>query len=128
MKKFKKFLVIFILFVTYIFISIFSYSNKASANISDNLFRLHVIANSDSSEDQNLKYLVRDALIEYMNSICENISSKDEAIKIAEENKDEFYNIDFLTTPFGKILDNLKECENKKPIVLLSTGETSTGA
>ena len=91
MKKFKKFLIIFVLFVIYIFISIFSYSNTVSANISDSVFRLHVIANSDSSKDQNLKYLVRDELINYMNSICENISSKEEAIKIANENKDKFY-------------------------------------
>ena len=93
MKTFKKFLIIFVLFVIYIFISIFSYSNTVSANISDSVFRLHVIANSNSEKDQNLKYLVRDALIKYMNSICENISSKEDAIKIANENKDKFYMI-----------------------------------
>lgn len=93
MKILKRFLIIFLLFIVYILISVFSYSNAVSAGISENIFRLHVIANSDSYEDQNLKYLVRDALIEYMNSICEAISSKEEAIKIAKENKGEFYNI-----------------------------------
>ena len=93
MKIFKRFLIIFLLFIVYILLSVFSYSNAVSVGISENVFRLHVIANSDSAEDQNLKYLVRDELIKYMNSICENISSKEDAIKIAEEHKNEFYNI-----------------------------------
>ena len=93
MKNFKNLLVIFTLFIVYIFISIFSYSNAVSTNISDSVFRLHVIANSDSAEDQNLKYDVRNALISYMNSISTNISSKEEAIKLVIENKNKFYNI-----------------------------------
>ena len=93
MKKIKNFLIIFILFITYILLSIFSYSNAVSEDISNNIFRLHVIANSNSKEDQNLKYLVRDELIKYMNSISQNISSKEEAITLVEENKDNFYKI-----------------------------------
>jgi len=93
MKNLKKFLIIFLLFIVYILLSMFSYSNAVSTGISENVFRLHVIANSDSAEDQNLKYLVKDELIKYMNSLCEDISSKKEAIKIAQENKNEFYNI-----------------------------------
>ena len=93
MKNLKRFLIIFLLFLVYILLSAFSYTNAVSSDISNSVFRLHVIANSDSDEDQNLKYLVRDELIKYMNSICENISSKEEAIKIAKENTDEFYNI-----------------------------------
>ena len=93
MKNLKKFLVIFILFIVYLLLSIFSYSNAVSNDISNSVFRLHVIANSNSHEDQNLKYLIRDELITYMNSICKNISSKDEAIKLAKDNKEDFYNI-----------------------------------
>lgn len=93
MKNFKRFLIIFILFITYILLSIFSYSTAFSEDISNSVFRLHVIANSDLKEDQDLKYLVRDELIKYMNSISENISSKEEAIRLVEENKEEFYNI-----------------------------------
>ena len=93
MKKLKKFLIIFTLFIAYLFFSIISYSNAVSKNISDSVFRLHVIANSNSQEDQNLKYAVKDELIKYMNIVCKDISSKEEAIKIAKENKEEFYNI-----------------------------------
>ena len=66
MKKFftnanlKRFLVLIVLFSIYVFICAFSYANAVSTNIADSVFRLHVIANSDTEEDQNLKYLVRD--------------------------------------------------------------------
>lgn len=93
MKNFKRFLILFVLFTIYILFSLVSYSNAVTADISNSVFRLHVIANSNSEEDQNLKYKVRDAIIEYMNSISKGVSSKEEAIKIAEENKENFYNI-----------------------------------
>lgn len=89
----KRFLVLIILFSIYVFICAFSYVNAVSANISSSVFRLHVIANSDSAEDQNLKYLVRDALIDYMNSVSKNSNSKDEAIFIAYQHKSDFYKI-----------------------------------
>lgn len=91
--NFKRFLVLIILFSIYVFICAFSYVNAVSANISSSVFRLHVIANSDSVEDQNLKYLVRDALIDYMNSVSKNSNSKDEAISIAYQHKSDFYKI-----------------------------------
>ena len=93
MKNFKRVLIIFVLFIIYILLSLFSYSNAVSNDIQNSVFRLHVIANSDSKEDQNLKYKVRDALIEYMNFISKDVSSKEEAIRIANENKDKFYDI-----------------------------------
>jgi stage II sporulation protein R len=92
----KKIIVLFyliILLFIYIYISTISYVSAVSENISENIFRLHVIANSDSDKDQALKYLVRDNLIEYMNSLTQNISSKNEVIKIANEHKQDFYNI-----------------------------------
>lgn len=93
MKDYKKILIIFILFLTYFLVSLFSYSNAVSSSISENVFRLHVIANSNSKEDQDLKYKVRDNLIDYMNSISKNVSTKEEAIKLANENISNFYNI-----------------------------------
>lgn len=93
MKNFKRILIIFILFIIYVLFSLVSYSNAVSKDISNSVFRLHVIANSNSEEDQNLKYKVRDALIEYMNFISKDVTSKEETIKIAEENKENFYNI-----------------------------------
>ena len=84
---------ILLLLAVFVFISAFSYANTVSDEIADSVFRLHVIANSDSDEDQNLKYKVRDALIEYMNSICSNTTTKEEAINIAKAHIDAFYDI-----------------------------------
>ena len=97
MKTFIKFLknssiVLFLLFI-YILFSAGSYSIAISSDLSQSVFRLHVLANSDSKEDQELKLKVRDNLLNYMNEICSNCSTKEEAMKIANENKDKFQEI-----------------------------------
>ena len=86
----KRFLIVLILFSFFIFISAASYVNAVSEDIAQSVFRLHVIANSDSKEDQDLKYKVRDKVLEYMNEISKNCSSKEEVILLAEEHKEEF--------------------------------------
>lgn len=93
MKIIKKFILLIFLLSTFITVSAISYVSAVSQNISNSVFRLHVIANSDSDEDQNLKYIVRDNLINYMNKLTENITSKDEAIKLAKEHETDFYRI-----------------------------------
>ena len=94
MKKNLK-MVIILTFLLFIYTSIcaLSYANNISSDIANSVFRLHVLANSDSEEDQNLKYIVRDNLLNYMNSICGNCTSKEEAIKLVLENKDYFEEI-----------------------------------
>lgn len=82
-----------ILFLAFIIISAYSYVSAVSYDISESVFRLHVIANSNSAEDQALKYKVRDSLLNYMNSITYNISSKNEAMEIAKEHIDDFKEI-----------------------------------
>ncbi len=94
MKKNLK-MVIILTFLLFLYTSIcaISYAQTISTDIANSVFRLHVIANSDSEEDQALKYKVRDSLLTYMNSICENSSSKEEAISVVEKNKDIFEQI-----------------------------------
>lgn len=92
-KKVKNSIIIIFLLFLYIFLSAFSYVNAISQDISNSVFRLHVLANSDSYEDQELKYKVRDNLIEYMNTICKDVTSKDEAISIANEHTSDFLEI-----------------------------------
>lgn len=79
-----------LLLCIYTIICAFSYVQAVSSDISDSVFRLHVIANSDSQEDQNLKYIVRDELLSYMNDICSNCQSKEEAINIVSQHQEEF--------------------------------------
>ena len=94
MKKIlKKLLILLFLLFLYVFISAQSYVVAISNNLSDAVFRLHVIANSDSDNDQQLKLKVRDKLLEYMNEICASCTTKEEAISIAKEHKSEFKNI-----------------------------------
>lgn len=98
MKKFNtgiitKFFILLFLLTIYILFSAYSYATSVSSGISDSVFRLHVIANSDSEEDQNLKYKVRDSLLDYMNSLCSSTTSKQEAIDIAQNHIDDFYKI-----------------------------------
>ena len=93
MRTLKRLSLIIFLLLTFIIVSAISYVSAVSTNISKSVFRLHVIANSDSEEDQNLKYIVRDNLINYMNSLTNNITSKDKAIEIAKEHKQDFYDI-----------------------------------
>lgn len=47
--------------------------------LSDDLIRLHVVAASDSEEDQALKLQVRDAIIEELRAVMEKLPSVDEA-------------------------------------------------
>lgn len=58
-----------LLFVTVLAVAILllgSYSESVNKELADNLIRLHVVANSDSPEDQALKRDVRDLVIGYM--------------------------------------------------------------
>ena len=93
-KPYIKITFVLILLITiYTFISAYNYVEAVSYDISNSVFRLHVIANSDSVEDQNLKYLVRDALLEYMNNIAVNATSKGDVIQIANSHISEFEQI-----------------------------------
>lgn len=92
-KKVKNSLILLFLLFLYISISAISYVNAVSSDIENSVFRLHVIANSDTKEDQDLKYKVRDNLIEYMNSLCKDVTSKEESIKISKLHEEDFLNI-----------------------------------
>lgn len=84
--KVKSVIILTILLCVYTFLCAYSYVQAISSDLSESVFRLHVIANSDSEEDQNLKYIVRDNLLQYMNEICKGCTSKEEAINLAKEN------------------------------------------
>ena len=91
--KIKHFALLIILLFIYTIICAFSYVNAVSTNIENSVFRLHVIANSDSYEDQNLKYIVRDKVLEYINTISSDATSKEEVISLANENIDKIQKI-----------------------------------
>ena len=91
--KVKMVIILSFLLFLYTTICAFSYAQNISTDISNSVFRLHVIANSDSKEDQNLKYKVRDNLLKHMKELCCDCKNKDEAIKIVKEHLEEFKQI-----------------------------------
>ena len=93
MKKFKFLIIFLFLIIIYTFLCAYSYANAISNDLKNSIFRLHVIANSDSNEDQNLKYKVRDNLLTYMNRLCKDISSKEKAVETINLHKDDFIRI-----------------------------------
>lgn len=75
-----------------LFVSVIVYENRefnlGCENIRENTLRLHVIANSDSDEDQRLKLKVRDAVTQAGKELFSSCKSREEATKIAENEKE----------------------------------------
>ena len=88
--KIKNISIILLLLFLYTIICAQNYVSAVSTNLSEAVFRLHVIANSDSDEDQSLKLKVRDSLLNYMNNLCVDCSTKEKAISLATIHKNEF--------------------------------------
>lgn len=61
--------------------------------ISEDTFRLHILANSDSDSDQALKLKVRDRVLNYTSQLFENAKSKNEAETIISDNLQSIANI-----------------------------------
>ena len=95
MKRLSKILLILFLLFLFTLINCYSYSNSVFNDLSSNIFRLHIIANSNTAEDQELKLKVRDNIIEYLRS--KEYKSKEELIHILEENIDELQKIAITT-------------------------------
>lgn len=91
----KRFFVVFIfmIFLIFVFYSASSYASNISSDLSNNLLRLHIVANSDSSEDQALKLKVRDRLIEYLNSIVSPSNTKEEVVEILKKHINDMRNV-----------------------------------
>ena len=91
--KFKQVIIILFLFIFLIFSSAISYTRAVCSNIQNSVFRLHIISNSDSKEDQNLKYQIRNNIIEFLNNSNINASSKSDVIQFVQNNLGKIKNI-----------------------------------
>ena len=65
MKKFLSFILLFLAMFAYAA----AYSGAVCADISSGILRFHILANSDSSYDQQMKIAVRDY-------VCQNLSAE----------------------------------------------------
>ena len=103
MKKF-----IAIVFVALLVFGLFYLSDceQQRQELTRNIVRLHVVANSDSREDQHLKLLVRDAVISYLEPVLSGAE-----------------NIDAAAQQLSSSLDGIREVASS---VLLSHGAVDT--
>ena len=72
-----------------IFASLAGFDVKCE-ELRQNILRLHIVANSDSQEDQALKLLVRDEILKQSEGIFHNASSKEEIELITIQNLERF--------------------------------------
>lgn len=63
------------------------YADRKALN--EDLIRFHVVANSDSEEDQALKFKIRDAVIEKLQQTMQNLPSAEEAKSYLNDHLDE---------------------------------------
>lgn len=61
--------------------------------IRDDVFRLHILANSDSNEDQSLKLKVRDEVLKYTENLYKNSTSKADAETLTFDNLQTIANV-----------------------------------
>ncbi len=78
-----------IISICVIFILIGLLPVHGEAEVYDSVIRLHVIANSDSDEDQALKLSVRDRIIEMTKEIGSGCTSLEDAEKVMREHLDD---------------------------------------
>lgn len=93
MNKIRNIIILLTLLICFIFVSMSSYANTVSSDLSNNFFRLHIIANSDSNVDQELKLKVRDSIISYINTLEYQNLSKEQIISLTKENLEELQDI-----------------------------------
>lgn len=89
-----------IAFVLTVIYSVIPFEAQCS-EISQDVFRLHILANSDSEADQSLKIKVRDKVLLFTEDLFNSASSKDEAESIVSDNLQSISNVAYQT-----VLDN----------------------
>ncbi len=68
-------------------------AKEEQSDIADKLIRLHIIANSDSGDDQALKLRVRDEVLKSVESLTSNCATKEEAREVIKHNLTTFADI-----------------------------------
>lgn len=63
-----------------------AYADRVQRELAENVIRFHVIANSDSENDQELKLKIRDEVIAFLEDKLKGCHNKDESREIIEAN------------------------------------------
>lgn len=62
-----------------------AYAEQTVQSLSDHLIRLHIIANSDTAIDQEVKLQVRDAVLDYLTGKLDLTNSTEESVAIIQQ-------------------------------------------
>lgn len=95
MKKYTGFVMAASMLLTILISNVFSFINDGQRldELRSSVLRLHILANSDSDEDQRLKLCVRDALLKQCGDFFAEAGSLGEAELMAENNLSEIERI-----------------------------------
>lgn len=85
----KTILILFMIFITYYIIGVVS---EDVIKIPEDAIRFRVIANSNSKQDQDIKYEVKDEVEEYMANILQNVDDISTSRKLISNNLDNINN------------------------------------
>ena len=80
----KRFLTIF--FLSLIAVASFYFGLVRNNPQHNDFLRIHIRANSNLEIDQNVKYKVKDAIVEYLTPIISNCKTREDFINILEKN------------------------------------------
>ena len=67
--------------------------NKTASTFNDEFLRIHIRANSNLETDQNVKYEVKDAIVNYLAPLLVNAVDKRSAIEIVNQNLSNINNV-----------------------------------
>ena len=71
---------------------VFSFAGLVGCTISKDemssseYFRIHIRANSNSMEDQNIKYMIKDSVVEYLSPLIAECEDKDSMMSVVQDN------------------------------------------
>ena len=92
----KKILISFLAIFLCLISSAISYAEKISTDLKENIFRIHIIANSNNLEDQKLKLKIRDNILNYFSKQNLTFSNIEDCIEYYNNNIEK---IAFLSLP-----------------------------
>lgn len=62
------------------------FCGQEKEQVNDDYMRIHIVANSNSTEDQNIKYMVKDAVVDFLIPLLARAESRVEASEIVSQN------------------------------------------
>lgn len=92
-KHILTFSIIIGIIITYIFSGDGNTTKNLQKSISEKVIRFHVLANSDSEEDQTLKLKVKDAVVDYLQPYMSNAKNLEDSHRILEAQTDAIINL-----------------------------------